>query len=151
MRRDSSSHKEGPTDRRWSVDTREFIGENGRVERLRCVKVEWVKTDGGWQPQDVPGSEFFLDADLVLLAMGFVGPGHTALTDELGLARDKRGFLQRDATHMTNGPGVFVAGDMQRGASLVVHAISDGMRTAEHVAAFLRRLQGATPAPSQNE
>ena len=151
MRRDSSSHKEGPTDRKWSVDTRECIGEDGKVKRLRCVKVEWVKNDGTWQPRDIPGSEFFLDADLVLLAMGFVGPGHTALTEELGLARDKRGFLQRDAAHMTNVPGIFVAGDMQRGASLVVHAISDGMRTAEHVAAYLRNIRNETMAPSRSE
>lgn len=138
MRRDSSSHKEGPTDRRWNVDTREFIGENTRVKQLRCVRVEWVHENGQWRPRDVRGSEFRLEADLVLLAMGFVGPGYTALMDDLELERDARGFLKRDSLHMTNVPGIFVAGDMQRGASLVVHAIADGMRTAEHVASYLQ-------------
>lgn len=148
MRRDSSSHKEGPTVRRWSVDTREILGENGQVKALRCVAVEWkkAKATGAWQPHPIPGSEFTLEADLVLLALGFVGPGPTAMVDELGIERDARGFIRRNQQHMTNVQGVFVAGDMQRGASLVVHAIADGMRTAEHVAAYLRAKQTSSPA-----
>ena len=84
------------------------------------------------------GSAFVLEADLVLLAMGFVGPGRTALTERLALARDSRGFLARDERHMTSAEGLFVTGDMHRGPSLVVHAIADGMRTARQVMAYLK-------------
>ncbi|MBN1268521.1 MAG: glutamate synthase subunit beta [Kiritimatiellae bacterium] len=136
MRRDSSSHKEGAT-RRWNVATKEFVGEEGRVKQLRCVEVEWRVEGGRPQPREKPGTGFTLDADLVLLAMGFIGPGRTALVEELDIATDARGFIRRDACHMTNADGIFVAGDMQRGASLVVHAISDGIRTARQVMAYL--------------
>lgn len=136
MRRDSSSHKEGAT-RRWGVDTKEFVGENGRVKQLRCVEVEWTAEGGRSRPTEKPGSGFTLEADLVLLAMGFVGPGQTSLVGDLGIEKDSRGFIRRDERHMTNVAGVFAAGDMQRGASLVVHAISDGMLTGRNVLAYL--------------
>ncbi len=138
MRRDSSSHKEGAT-RRWGVSTTAFTGEQGRVKQVQCVQVEWAPGANGGppRPREIPGSAFTIDADLVLLAMGFVGPGPTALVEELGVAKDERGFLRRDERHMTNVDGIFVAGDMQRGASLVVHAISDGMRTGRSVMAHL--------------
>ncbi len=144
MRRDSTSHKEG-AERRWSVDTKAFIGEEGRVKRLQCVEVEWHREGGRLQPREKVGGEFTVEADLVLLAMGFVGPGRTALTEELNIAPDARGFLRRDARHMTNVEGIFVAGDMQRGASLVVHAIADGMQTARHVIEWLEGRQCDAP------
>jgi len=137
MRRDSSSHKEGGA-RLWNVNTTAFTGEGGRVERVHCVKVEWTPDDHGRLcPREMPGSEFTLDADLVLIAMGFVGPSRTNLVDRLDVARDGRGFIARDGRHMTNVDGIFAAGDMHRGASLVVHAISDGMKTAAQVVRWL--------------
>jgi glutamate synthase (NADPH/NADH) small chain len=138
MRRDSSSHHEGGA-RRWGVDTTAFIGAEGRVTGLRCIEVEWKagETDGRVCPVPVPGSESTVEADLVLLALGFCGPGRTALVDELGIETDSRGFIARSARHMTNVDGVFVAGDMHRGASLVVRAMADGMQTARQVASYL--------------
>jgi glutamate synthase (NADPH/NADH) small chain len=140
MRRDSSSHKEGGT-RRWNVDTTAFVGKKGQVKQLECVKVEWAldQTHGRLCPQPIEGSAFTLGADLVLLAMGFVAPSPTTLVEELHITKDSRGFVARDEHHMTNVDGVFVAGDMHRGASLVVHAMNDGMRTAGEVRAYLLR------------
>ncbi len=139
MRRDSSSHKEGETQRYWSVDTKAFTGEEGRVKQIHCVRVEWApdESHGRLCPREIPGSDFALDADLVLIAMGFVGPGGTALAEQLGVEKDARGFIGRDDKHMTSVEGVFVTGDMQRGPSLVVHAISDGMQTAKQVTTYL--------------
>jgi glutamate synthase (NADPH/NADH) small chain len=140
MRRDSSSHKEGGT-RRWSVDTTSFVGKKGQVKQLECVQVDWAFDDVRGQvcPQRVEGSAFTLQTDMVLLAMGFVAPTPSPLIEELGLAKDARGFIARDDHHMTNVAGVFAAGDIHRGASLVVHAIDDGMRTAREVAAYLAK------------
>jgi len=138
MRRDSSSHHEGGT-RRWSVDTTAFGGKDGRVAELHCVEVEWAPdpATGRVCPREKPGSGFILEADLVLLALGFCGPSRTALVDELGIEKDPRGFIGRSDLHMTTADGVFVAGDMHRGASLVVRAMADGMQTARQVAAYL--------------
>lgn len=137
VRRDSSSHEEGAS-RRWNVSTTAFCGEHGQVRQVHAVEVKWEPGPAGGppQPQPVPGSEFTVQAELVLLAMGFVGPGRSALADALDLKRDSRGFLWRDPQHRSSAPGVFVAGDMHRGASLVVHAISDGVQTARHVLAW---------------
>jgi glutamate synthase (NADPH/NADH) small chain len=106
---------------------------------MRCAEVEWKSPSGGGvvQPVEKAGTEFDVDADLVLLAMGFVGPGPNHLVDELGLRRDGRGFVARDADGMTSERGVFVAGDMTQGASLVVRAIADGIRVAAAVGRFL--------------
>jgi glutamate synthase (NADPH/NADH) small chain len=138
MRRDSSSHKEGGT-RRWNVDTTSFRGENGQVTQLDCVGVEWAFDEERGQlcPQRLEDTAFTLDADLVLLAMGFIAPAPTSLVEDLDIAKDGRGFIARDDDHMTNVEGVFVTGDMHRGASLVVHAMNDGVLTARKVAAFL--------------
>ena len=138
MRRDSSSHKEGAA-RRFSVDTTGFAGEDGKVKQVQCVEVEWAfdSAQGRSCPQAIEGSTFTLDADLVRIAMGFVAPTRTALVEALGIAKDSRGFIARDDRHMTNVEGVFVAGDMRSGASLVVRAIGDGMQTARKVMAFL--------------
>jgi glutamate synthase (NADPH/NADH) small chain len=142
MLRESSSHKEG-CERRWCVTTNEFVGEGGHVKKLRCAEVEWTPgPEGRPAPKEKPGSEFFVEADLVLLAMGFVGPGKNLLVEKLGIALDKRGFIQRDAGGMTSDPGTFVAGDMTQGASLVVRAIDDGQKTARRVIEYLRRPRG---------
>lgn len=141
-RRDSSSHQEG-CERRWSVQTESFEGTDGHVGKLKCCEVEWVaaKPGGHPSPQKVKGSDFLLPTDLVLLSMGFVGPGPNQLVEDLELQRDPRGFIQRDADHQTSCPGVFAAGDMTCGASLVVRAINDGCEAARSVAKWLQTLQ----------
>lgn len=134
----SSSHKEGCT-RRWSVATKEFIGKAGAVQSLRAVEVEWVPPAGGGRPALVekPGTEFVMEADLVLLAMGFTGPGRNKIVEGLAIKTEPNGVIWRDKQNMTNIPGVFVAGDMTQGASLVVRAMRDGRQAAAGIAAYL--------------
>ncbi len=131
MLRTSSSHEEGGT-RDWSVST-ESVSGNGKVEKLHCVRVEFK----GGKFERVAGSEFELPADLVLLAMGFVHPEHPGIVTDLGLKLDRRGNVEIDANFQTSVPGVFAAGDCQRGQSLVVWAIADGRKTARGVDKFL--------------
>lgn len=146
--RTSSSHKEG-AERRWAVMTKEFLGADGQVRALRCVEVEWVADAGGRRtPREKPGSEFTVEADLVLLAMGFVGPEPNRLIDFLGIGRDERGNIKTDARHMTNVPGVFAAGDMRLGQSLVVRADYDGRQAAEGIHDWLRSGRPAQPRDS---
>jgi len=133
--RTSSSHEEG-VQRDWSVATKEFVGENGRVKGLRAVRLEW--RDG--RPREIAGSEFVLPADLVLLATGFVSPVQSML-EEFGVEKDARGNA-RAATegtgcYATSVPKVFAAGDMRRGQSLVVWAIREGRQCARSVDEFL--------------
>jgi glutamate synthase (NADPH/NADH) small chain len=128
-----SSHEEGGT-RDWSVNTVSFSGdENGNVKALHAVRV-------GPPPkfEAMPGTEFTLDADLVLLAMGFTGPVKNGMVDQLGLTLDARGNVAADANYMASVPGVFAAGDMRRGRSLVVWAIAEGRKAAEGINRFLR-------------
>ncbi|KPK09477.1 MAG: glutamate synthase [Betaproteobacteria bacterium SG8_39] len=133
--RTSSSHEEGVA-RDWSVATKEFIGENGRVTALRGVRLEW--RDG--KMHEILDSEFTLPADLVLLAMGFVSPVQTLL-DAFGVAKDPRGNAQAttegEGCYVTSAPKVFTAGDMRRGQSLVVWAIREGRQCARAVDEFL--------------
>ena len=135
--RTSSAHEEGG-ERAWSVNTTEFLGENGRVTGLRTVRVEFGEPgpDGRRPMVNVPGSEEIVPADLVLLALGFVRPQHEGLLDALGVEYDARGNVAtRD--HATSVPGVFAAGDMRRGQSLIVWAITEGRECARAVDAFL--------------
>lgn len=132
MLRSSSSHEEGGS-RQFAVTAERFEGENGRVTRVHCVK---VALEGGKFVKE-PGSEFSLKADLVLLALGFLHPNHAGLLDQLGAERDSRGNLKVDKHLMTTVPGVFAAGDCQRGQSLVVWAIADGRRAAAAIDRFL--------------
>jgi len=135
--RTSSSHEEG-AERDFAVLTTEFIGENGAVKRLRCTHC-----DQNFKP--VPGSEFELPADLVLLAMGFVHPVHEGMINELGLALDPRGNIKADTNHYVSSVAkVFAAGDMRRGQSLVVWAIREGRQAAHAVDKFL---MGSTTLP----
>jgi len=101
--------------------------------------VEWVVPEEGKPPVPVEkaGTEFEVEADMVLLAMGFVGPGKNRLIDELGIELDSRGNVEADANHMTNREGLFVAGDMTTGQSLVVRAIGDGRKAAYGIMAYL--------------
>ncbi len=133
----SSSHEEG-CERMWNVSTKKFIGDRGRVRQIAAVKVEWTAGPGGTQVMaEVPGSEFTLDAELVLLAMGFIHPVHTGLLSELGLELDGRGNIKIDGNCMTSVEGVFAAGDSSRGASLVVYAIQDGRMAAAAIDRYL--------------
>jgi len=135
--RTSTSHDEG-CERLWSVSTTAFIGADGKVTGLRGVEVEWAQVDGHWEMTDVPGSQFDLEADLVLLAMGFVGPVHEGLIQELAVVTDARGNVAADTNdYATTVPGVFAAGDMRRGQSLVVWAIKEGRQCARAVDEFL--------------
>ena len=130
--RTSSSHEEGCS-RDWSVATKRFEGKNGKVEKLVAARVEWK--DG--RMQEIPGSEFELKADLVLLAMGFLGP-QPGLLAELGVAKDARGNVMADTEkYQASLPKVFAAGDMRRGQSLVVWAIREGRQCARAVDEFL--------------
>jgi glutamate synthase (NADPH/NADH) small chain len=140
--RTSSSHEEG-ANRDWSVATKEFIGENGKLKALKGVRLEWH--DG--KPVEVAGSEFELPADLVLLAMGFVSPP-PSLLEEFGLERDARGNAKAPTegrgAYATSVPKLFAAGDMRRGQSLVVWAIREGRQCARTVDEFL---MGASELP----
>ena len=131
MLRTSSSHEEGGA-RDWSVST-ESISGNGRVEALHCVRVELR----AGKFERVAGSEFTLPADLVLLAMGFVHPEREGVVEQLGVDLDARGNVRIDKAFMSSVPGVFAAGDCQRGQSLVVWAIADGRRAARGVDQYL--------------
>ncbi len=136
--RTSSSHLEG-CDRRWSILTKRFTGENGQVQELHGCEVKWVFPEGAARPvpEEVEGSAFSVRADLVLLAMGFVGPGRPALLKDMGVACNDRGFVARHAANTTSTEGVFVAGDMTDGPSLVVRAMQDGKNAAKAVATYL--------------
>jgi glutamate synthase (NADPH/NADH) small chain len=139
--RTSSSQEEGAK-RDWCVATKEFIGENGRVRRIRCVRVEWEKgPKGAWNMSEVEGSEFELDADLVLLAMGFVHPVQQGMLEQMGVKFDSRGNVKGDTegeqAYRTSIDKVFAAGDMRRGQSLVVWAIREGRQCARAIDEFL--------------
>ncbi len=136
--RTSSSHEEG-AERMFSVNTKSFEGKDGQVTKVNCVKVEWQQDENGrWQMQEVPGSEFSLDADLVFLAMGFVHPVHEGMLEELGVEFDPRGNVKADTqSYRTSIDKVFAAGDMRRGQSLVVWAIREGRQAARSVDEYL--------------
>lgn len=146
--RTSTSHEEG-CEREFSIETKEFLGDDdGNVQGLRTVHVEWVKDDGGrLSPREVPGTEKVWPAQLVLLAMGFLGPEKRGAIEQLGLELDPRGNVKCNAEYMTSVPGVFAAGDIRRGQSLVVWAIHEGREAARAVDKFL---MGVTHLPSVN-
>lgn len=133
--RTSTSHEEGCT-RDWAIATKEFIGKNGKLKALRCVRLDW--SEG--KMKEIPGSEFVIEADLALLAMGFLHPAQKVL-DAFGVAKDARGnalaATDGPGCYATNVPKVFAAGDMRRGQSLVVWAIREGRQCARAVDEFL--------------
>ncbi len=144
----SPAHEEGG-ERLYAVSTERFSGDaDGRVRTLHAVKVEPAARSGGASGPPfvpVPGSEFEIPADLVLLAMGFTGPEKGALLTDLGVTCTDRGNVARDARWMTSVPGVFTAGDMQRGQSLIVWAIAEGRSAARAIDEFL---MGASKLPA---
>jgi len=137
--RTSSSHDEG-CERMWSIGTKGFEGKDGKVTTLKAVKLDWSCKDAQGRPacQDIPGSEFELKADLVLLALGFVHVEHGPLVKDLGLNLDQRGNITVDANFMTSAKGMFAAGDAEMGASLVVRAIYRGRKAAEGINEYLK-------------
>jgi len=143
--RTSSSHEEG-CEREFAIATRRFVGEGGKVTALECVRLEWVPgPDGRMQMREVEGSAFLMKADLVLLAMGFVGPRHEGLVEQGGVDLDPRGnVLANVADYRTSSPNIFTCGDMRRGQSLVVWAIREGRQCAQAVDTFL---MGASKLP----
>jgi glutamate synthase (NADPH/NADH) small chain len=135
--RTSAAHEEGG-ERWYSVATERFVaGEKGQVQALQGVQVEPVLTNGTVRLERRSGTEFELEADLVLLAMGFTGPERGPLLTGLDLRLTDRGTVWRDDTWMTSEPGVFTAGDMQRGQSLIVRAIADGRGAAGAIDVYL--------------
>jgi len=143
--RTSSSHEEG-CKRDWAVATKRFEGRNGKVEKLVAARVEWRKgADGQMTMAEMPGTEFELKADLVLLAMGFLGPAKKGLLEQLGVEYDARGNVRANVDdYRTSVQKVFAAGDMRRGQSLVVWAIREGRQCARAVDEFL---MGSTELP----
>ena len=142
--RTSGAHEEGGV-RDYNILTKAFSGKNGQVEKLHGVRVDWVPGDGGRpQMQELAGSEFEIDTDLVLLAMGFLHPEHDGMLTQLGVDLDGRGNVVVDGNKMTSVPGVFAGGDMVRGQSLVVWAISEGREAARGVDQYL---MGTTALP----
>ena len=142
----STAHEEGG-ERLFTVATQQFDGdEHGRVASLKAAKVEIVSKDGRLEFKTIEGSEFEIKADLVLLAMGFLGPERGGMLDALGVRITDRGTVWRDERWMTSVPGVFTAGDMQRGQSLIVWAIAEGRSAARGVDLFLMG-KSDLPAP----
>ncbi len=134
----SSSHLEGG-ERKWSIITKEFIGKDGKVSAAKMAEVNW-ETDETGKPvsfKEKAGSDFVVETDLVLLALGFIGPKHTKLIEDLGVTFNEKGTITTNKNSMTSVPGVFVAGDMAQGATLVVRAIADGRAAAQGILRYL--------------
>jgi glutamate synthase (NADPH/NADH) small chain len=139
--RTSHAHEEG-CDRQWSVSTTKFSGRNGHVTKLHAHRVAY----GNAKFTPIPDTDFEMDVDLVLLAMGFTGPVKQGLLDSLGVKYDQRGAVQVDENFMTNLDGVFAGGDTRRGASLIVWAIAEGRKMAAGIDRYLRAGKSAKRA-----
>lgn len=132
----TTSHEEGCT-REWCINTQKFTGKNGVLKTLHGVKVEWKNENGRMQMVEIPGTEFEQKVDLVLLAMGFLHPQHEGMLNDLGVQFDGRGNVITNENYMTTKEGIFAAGDMRRGQSLVVWALNDGRKVAMEVDKYL--------------
>jgi glutamate synthase (NADPH) small chain len=134
----SSSHEEGGQ-REWAVLTKRFVGEKGRVKKLECIRLDFSQKNARncALMKEIPNTEFVIEADLVVLAMGFVHPEHKGLLEKLKIALDDRGNVKTEANFQTSVPKVFAAGDMRRGQSLIVWAIAEGRTAAHHIDHFL--------------
>ncbi len=141
--RTSHAHEEG-CDRQWSVSTTKFTGHDGHVTKLHANRVKFE--NGKFEP--MPGTEFEINADLVLLAMGFSGPVKNGLLDNLGVKYDARGAVSVDENFMSNLDGVFAGGDTKRGASLIVWAIAEGRKMAAGINQYLHAGKSAKNARS---
>jgi len=139
VKKTSSSHEEG-CERLWGVKTLRFSGENGEVKKISVIRVNLKKDkDGKMVTEEIPGSEFEIQADLVLLSMGFLHVAHKGLVKDYNLKLDSAGNIEVDNNFMTSADGVFSAGDSVRGASLVVWAIHHGREAAKGINRYLSR------------
>lgn len=134
----STSHEEG-AERKWAVLTKKFSGENGNLKKIICTQVDFSQKDNRGCPimKEVPNSEFEIETDLAILAVGFLHPEHQGLLKELEVKLDAKGNVSTDANFMTSSKGVFSAGDMHRGQSLIVWAIAEGRKAAHHIDTYL--------------
>jgi glutamate synthase (NADPH/NADH) small chain len=133
----------GADPRHFSIQTKRFVDDgNGRVKAIETTQVEWVSENGRFAPREVPGTERTWPATLVLLALGFLGPEKGGMLEQLGVTLDARGNVEAGPDKQTSVPGVFAAGDMRRGQSLVVWAIAEGRAAAESVDRYLRENTG---------
>ena len=144
--RTSTSHEEGVV-RDWSINTKRFIGDNGILKAIECVRLEWKRDNGRMVMEEVAGSNFILECDLTLLALGFLGPEPDGIIGQLGLKLDPRSNVLCE-NYASSVPGVFAAGDTRRGQSLVVWAIWEGRECARAVDAYL---MGETFLPASPE
>ena len=141
IERSSTSFEEG-CERRFGILTKKFTGENGVVKKLHAVQVEFSKPNVDTERMkmnEIMGTESEMDVDLVLLALGFLVPSDAKLLSDMGIERDTRGNVKTNAHHMTNAEGIFAAGDMRRGQSLIVWAINEGRETAKFVDQYLTK------------
>ena len=138
VERNSTSRDEG-CDRDYAILTKKLSGENGQLKKLHAVRLEWMKdpATGRQTFKEIPGSEFQVEVDILLLALGFLGPVKTGLLEDFGVALTERGNVKAEKNKMTSVPGIFTAGDMTRGQSLVVWAIQEGRAAAEGVHQYL--------------
>ncbi len=137
----TSAHEEGG-ERDYSILTKRLSGEDGRLKKLHAVRVEFHRNNGSHAVVEVPGSEFEVDVDMLILAMGFLYPERRGLLKQLRVDLDARGNVKARANNMTSVPGVFTAGDMSRGQSLIVWAIAEGRKAAEGMDAYLNGHSG---------
>jgi len=134
----SSSHQEG-VERYWQVLTKKFIGETGKVKKLLCIKVEFTRDNQGcFKIKEIPKTEFEIDADLVILALGFIKPQTESFVEELGLELDQCRNIKTNKNFMTSHKKIFACGDMRTGQSLIVKAISEGRLCADHINRYLK-------------
>jgi glutamate synthase (NADPH/NADH) small chain len=146
--RTSSSHEEGVV-RDFSINTKHFSGDaGGNVRKLHGIRLAWAQENGRPVMKEIPGSEFEIECELVLLALGFLGPEPDGMLAQLGVALTDRGNVQVDASYQTTVPGVFACGDMRRGQSLVVWAIWEGRECARGVDQLL---MGESALPTSPE
>ncbi|EKD41284.1 MAG: Glutamate synthase [NADPH] small chain, (NADPH-GOGAT), partial [uncultured bacterium] len=135
--RTSTAHAEGGK-REYSILTKKLTGENGVLKKLHGIHLEWTKdSTGKTNFKEIPGSEFTWDVDLLFIAMGFVGPEKNPLLNMLDVALDARGNVKTDDKKMTSVAGIFAAGDMRRGQSLIVWAIAEGRQCAKAIDEYL--------------
>lgn len=136
--RTSSSHQEG-CERRWGLSTKRFIGKSGKLTHAELVQVDWAKDENGrWSMSEVPGTNEIIEVQLALLSMGFTQPVHLGLLDSLGLEYDQRGNVKVNDKKQSSIEKIFAAGDAEKGASLVVHAIEAGKVAAKNINDFLQ-------------
>ncbi|MCM8813985.1 MAG: glutamate synthase subunit beta, partial [Candidatus Omnitrophica bacterium] len=144
--RTSTSHEEGGQ-RDWAILTKRFSGENNCLKKLECVRVEFVPQEkkSCALMREIAGSTFDIEVDVAIIAVGFLHPEHGTLLDTLGVAFDQRGNVQTDERYMSSVPGVFAAGDLRRGQSLIVWAIREGRCAAHHIDAYIAGGRSSLP------